>query len=73
MQFANRFAHKGEEEAPVAAYLADIAAASLMWPLGDRGLASGCTASAARSSCCGATRTSCSVPGSIERVGRRRR
>ena len=37
-QVANRFAHFGEEEAPVATYLADIAAASLVWPLGDRGL-----------------------------------
>jgi pimeloyl-ACP methyl ester carboxylesterase len=37
-QVANRFAHFGEEEAPVATYLADIAAASLLWPLGDHGL-----------------------------------
>jgi pimeloyl-ACP methyl ester carboxylesterase len=37
-QVAARFAHFGEEEAPVATYLADIAAASLVWPLGDRGL-----------------------------------
>jgi pimeloyl-ACP methyl ester carboxylesterase len=37
-QVADRFAHFGEEEAPVATYLADIAAASLVWPLGDRGL-----------------------------------
>jgi pimeloyl-ACP methyl ester carboxylesterase len=37
-QVANRFAHYGEEEAPVATYLADIASASLLWPLGDRGL-----------------------------------
>jgi len=37
-QVANRFAHKGEEEAPVAVYLAEIAAASLIWPIGDRGL-----------------------------------
>jgi pimeloyl-ACP methyl ester carboxylesterase len=37
-QVADRFAHFGEEEAPVANYLADIAAASLLWPLGDRGL-----------------------------------
>jgi abhydrolase domain-containing protein 6 len=34
----DRFAHFGEEEAPVAVYLADIAAASLLWPLGDHGL-----------------------------------
>lgn len=38
-QVTDRFADKGEEEAPVAAYLAEIAAASLVWPLGDRGLA----------------------------------
>lgn len=38
-QVAQRFADRGEEEAPVAAYLAEIAAASLIWPLGDRGLA----------------------------------
>ncbi len=37
--FANRFAERGDEEAPVARYLCDIAAASLVWPLGDRGLA----------------------------------
>ena len=37
-QVANRFAHFGEEEAPVAVYLAEIAAASLIWPIGDRGL-----------------------------------
>lgn len=33
-----RFDHFGEEEAPVATYLAEIAAASLIWPLGDRNL-----------------------------------
>lgn len=37
--FDHRFAHKGDEEAPVARYLSDIAAASLLWPIGDRGLA----------------------------------
>ena len=37
-QVATRFAHFGEEEAPVATYLADIAAASLIWPIGDHGL-----------------------------------
>jgi pimeloyl-ACP methyl ester carboxylesterase len=37
-EVTNRFARYGEEEAPVASYLADIAAASLIWPLGDRGL-----------------------------------
>lgn len=37
--FNARFADKGEEEAPVALYLSEIAAASMVWPLGDRGLA----------------------------------
>ena len=37
-QVANRYARYGDEDAPVATYLADIAAASLIWPLGDRGL-----------------------------------
>jgi pimeloyl-ACP methyl ester carboxylesterase len=37
--FAERFADRGPEEAPVARYLSDVAAASLIWPLGDRGLA----------------------------------
>ena len=37
--FGQRFADKGETEAPVARYLSDIAAASLLWPVGDRGLA----------------------------------
>jgi len=36
--FGRRFAEKGEE-APVSRYLSDIAAASLIWPVGDRGLA----------------------------------
>ncbi len=36
--FQHRFADKGEEEAPVATYLAEIAAASLLWPLGERKL-----------------------------------
>lgn len=36
---ADRFADRGEEEAPVAIYLTEIAAASLLWPLGDRGTA----------------------------------
>jgi pimeloyl-ACP methyl ester carboxylesterase len=36
--FNTRFADKGEEEAPVAQYLSDIASASMVWPLGDRGL-----------------------------------
>lgn len=38
--FSQRFADKGEAEAPVARYLTDVAAASLIWPVGDRGLAS---------------------------------
>ena len=37
--FVDRFAEKGAEEAPVARYLCDIAAASLVWPIGDRGTA----------------------------------
>jgi pimeloyl-ACP methyl ester carboxylesterase len=37
--FASRFSEFGDEEAPVARYLCDIAAASLLWPLGDRGTA----------------------------------
>ena len=37
--FANRFADKGDEEAPVARYLSDIASASMLWPFGDRGTA----------------------------------
>jgi pimeloyl-ACP methyl ester carboxylesterase len=35
--FATRFAHLGAEEAPVASYLSDVAAANILWPLGDRG------------------------------------
>jgi len=35
--FANRFAHLGAEEAPVASYLSDVASANILWPLGDRG------------------------------------
>ncbi len=37
--FAHRFAHLGPEEAPVASYLSDVAAANILWPLGDRGVA----------------------------------
>jgi pimeloyl-ACP methyl ester carboxylesterase len=37
--FATRFAHLGVEEAPVASYLSDVAAANILWPLGDRGTA----------------------------------
>jgi pimeloyl-ACP methyl ester carboxylesterase len=36
--FVNRFADRGEEDAPVARYLCDVAAAGMMWPLGERGL-----------------------------------
>ena len=37
--FNDRFGELGPEEAPVARYLSDIAAASLLWPFGERGLA----------------------------------
>jgi pimeloyl-ACP methyl ester carboxylesterase len=37
--FAKRFAHLGEEEAPVASFLSDVAAANMLWPFGERGLA----------------------------------
>jgi len=37
--FAARFAALGPEEAPVAAYLSDVAAANILWPLNDRGTA----------------------------------
>ena len=37
--FATRFAHLGAEEAPVASYLSDVAAANILWPFGERGLA----------------------------------
>jgi pimeloyl-ACP methyl ester carboxylesterase len=36
--FAHRFAHLGAEEAPVAGYLSDVAAANILWPIGERGL-----------------------------------
>ncbi len=36
--FEQRFAERGDE-APVARHLSDVAAASLIWPVGDRGLA----------------------------------
>jgi pimeloyl-ACP methyl ester carboxylesterase len=35
--FVERFGHLGPEDGPVARYLCDVAAASLIWPLGDRG------------------------------------
>ncbi|MEO7372023.1 MAG: alpha/beta fold hydrolase [Ilumatobacteraceae bacterium] len=37
--FVDRFAHLGPEEALVASYLSDVAAANILWPLGDRGTA----------------------------------
>ncbi|MDH4148100.1 MAG: alpha/beta hydrolase [Acidimicrobiia bacterium] len=38
--FGSRFEDRyGADEAPIARYLSDIAAASLIWPLGDQGLA----------------------------------
>ncbi len=37
--FVNRFNELGEDEAPVARYLSDIACANILWPFGDRGLA----------------------------------
>ncbi len=37
--FVKRFAHLSDEEAPVATYLSDVAAANILWPLGDRGTA----------------------------------
>lgn len=36
--FADRFAHLGPEEAPVASYLSDVAAANILWPFGERGV-----------------------------------
>jgi pimeloyl-ACP methyl ester carboxylesterase len=35
--FVERFAALGSDDGPVARYLSDVAAASLLWPLGDRG------------------------------------
>jgi pimeloyl-ACP methyl ester carboxylesterase len=35
--FVDRFGHLGADEGAVARYLSDVAAASLLWPLGDRG------------------------------------
>jgi len=37
--FVSRFADLGPQEAPVASYLSDVAAANILWPLGDRGIA----------------------------------
>jgi pimeloyl-ACP methyl ester carboxylesterase len=38
-RFAQRFEERGAEEAPVAAYIVDIATGSLTWPIGDRNTA----------------------------------
>ncbi len=35
--FEQRFADRGEEEAPVAVYIVDVATGALTWPIGDRG------------------------------------
>lgn len=35
--FVERFVELGPDEGPVAQYLSDVAAASMLWPLGDRG------------------------------------
>ena len=37
--FVDRFAELGADDGPVARYLSDVAAANLLWPLGDRGQA----------------------------------
>jgi pimeloyl-ACP methyl ester carboxylesterase len=37
--FLERFAELGPDDGPVARYLCDVAAASMLWPLGDRGQA----------------------------------
>ncbi len=37
--FDQQFAARGEEEAPVARYIVDIATGALTWPIGDRGIA----------------------------------
>jgi pimeloyl-ACP methyl ester carboxylesterase len=37
--FVERFAELGPDDGPVARYLCDVAAANLLWPLGDRGQA----------------------------------
>ncbi|HUF85167.1 MAG TPA: alpha/beta fold hydrolase [Acidimicrobiia bacterium] len=37
--FEQRFLDRGEDEAPVASYIVDIATAALTWPIGDRGTA----------------------------------
>jgi pimeloyl-ACP methyl ester carboxylesterase len=35
--FVERFSHLGPDDGPVARYISDVAAASMVWPLGDRG------------------------------------
>jgi pimeloyl-ACP methyl ester carboxylesterase len=35
--FADRFGELGPDDGPVARYISDVAAANLLWPLGDRG------------------------------------
>ena len=37
--YVDRFGELGPDDGPVARYLSDVAAASLLWPLGDRGQA----------------------------------
>ena len=37
--FDQQFTERGEEEAPVARYIVDIATGALTWPIGDRGTA----------------------------------
>lgn len=37
--FEQRFIDRGDDEAPVATYIVDMATAALTWPLGDRGTA----------------------------------
>jgi pimeloyl-ACP methyl ester carboxylesterase len=37
--FVERFSELGPDDGPVARYLSDVAAASMIWPLGDRGQA----------------------------------
>ena len=58
--YVDRFGELGPDDGPVARYLSDVAAASLLWPLGDRGqaepLAPSDVPAASRS---GASRTSC--------------
>ena len=57
--FVERFAELGPDDGPVARYLCDVAAANLLWPLGDRARPGACIAPAARRWCSGASSTSC--------------